>query len=264
MHRPKVWIINIGTELTIGRIVNTNGSWLARELTLRGGDVRRIVVVPDEEEEVTKVIQEAVKSAQIIITTGGLGPTFDDRTLEFIAKALGRRLVENNEALQMVLEKYSRLNLPLTEERRKMALLPEGGRPIPNPVGTAPGLHLVLDGGIHIFALPGVPSEMEAMFTSYVVRALENVLPRLCVVEESMEIHGVPESELAPLIKQVAKKYSDVYLKSHPAGEELSKPIITVKAMASADSCDKARERARAAIADLNNLLQGKDVKRVA
>ncbi len=239
---PTAWIINIGTELTIGRIVNSNGAWLARELTLRGVRVRRIVCVPDDEREVVDVVRQALGSSDIVITTGGLGPTPDDRTAEFIAKALGVELVLHPEALRMVEEKYRAAGLELTEDRVKMAKLPRGARPIPNEVGTAPGIHVEV-GGKHLFALPGVPREMEAMFRSYVLRVLEPLLPRLCVVEDGLPVVGVPESTLAPLLKEVQRLCTDCYIKSHPMGEELGRPYIEVKVMASAPTCDEARAK---------------------
>lgn len=239
--RPIAWIVNIGTELTIGRIVNSNGAWLARELTLRGAVVKRIVCVPDEEDEVVPLLREAVEKAVIVVTTGGLGPTPDDRTAEFVAKALGRRLVLNSEALAMVKAKYEAAGLPLTEDRVKMAYLPEGAKPIPNPVGTAPGIHVDL-GGRHIFSLPGVPREMEAMFTTYVVKAISGLLPRLCVLERGVRLVGIPESSLAPILKAAQKLCGECYVKSHPAGEELGKPVIDVKVMASAKACEDAEK----------------------
>ena len=239
-----VWIINIGTELTIGRIVNTNGSWLARELTLRGAKVKRIIVVPDEEEEVVSTIREALKNAKIIITTGGLGPTPDDRTIEFIAKALGRKLVLHPDALRMVREKYEEKGLEISEERKKMAILPEGGIPIPNPVGTAPGLHIAVN-DVQLFALPGVPKEMMAMFKSYVLKTIEPLIPPRCIVEEGITVTGYPESELAPLLKIVGRKYPLAYIKSHPKGGELKEPIVEIKVMVSSPSCEDARKKAQ-------------------
>ncbi len=256
------WIINIGTELTIGRIVNTNGAWLARELTLRGIEVRRIIVIPDIEEEVISVIRDAVRSATIVITTGGLGPTPDDRTLEFIAKALNRPLELNPQALEMVSEKYSRVGLDITDVRRKMALMPKGSRPIPNPVGSAPGAHIVVD-GVHIFALPGVPSEMKAMFESYVVKVISSLVPETCVVEKGMTLTGYPESEIAPLIKILSKKYPRAYIKSHPKGGELTIPVLDIKVLVSKKSCREAEEEAIKILGELERLIDEYKPRRV-
>ena len=134
------------------------------------------------------------------------------------------------------------MGLPMTEDRVKMAKLPEGAKPIPNPVGTAPGIHLVVDGK-HVFALPGVPREMEAMFASYVLAAIEPLLPRLCVREEGIRLTGIPESSLAPILKAAQRLCDDCYIKSHPMGAELGEPVIDVKVLPSAPTCDEASSK---------------------
>ncbi len=235
----KAWIINFGNELLIGRIVNTNGAWLARELTLRGFNVRRIIVAPDEEDEAVSVLRDAMRNADIIVCTGGLGPTHDDRTAEFLAKAAGRRLVVNEEARRLVEEKYRVKGLPMSEERLKMAMMPEGSRPIPNPVGTAPGIHLVVDSK-HFFCLPGVPREMEAMFLEYVVKVLESIQKPPCTLEASIIVEGIPESSLAPVLKKSAKMCEKCYIKSHPKGHEIERPILDIRILYSAPTCEEA------------------------
>jgi len=249
------WILNIGTELCIGRIVNTNGAWLAQQLTLLGFKVKRIVVAPDEE-DVAELLRDACRRAHVVITTGGLGPTEDDRTAEFIAKAFGLDLVLNEEALELVRRRYESAGFNLSEERKKMAKLPEGAKPIPNPVGTAPGIHLKVE-DCHIFALPGVPREMQAMFEHYVKPFLDKIGPKLCIVEESYTVEGVPESSLAPLLKQAARACHDCYVKSHPKGDEVANPIVEVRVLASASNCLEAREKALAVLEELERLLDG-------
>lgn len=251
------WILNIGTELCIGRIVNTNGAWLAQQLTLLGFKVKRIVVVPDEE-DVVELLRDACKRARVVITTGGLGSTEDDRTAEFIAKAFGLDLVLNKEALELVRRRYERAGFDLSEERKKMAKLPEGARPIPNPVGAAPGIHLEVK-DCHIFALPGVPREMQAMFERYVKPLLERIGPKVCVVEEGYTVEGVPESSLAPLLKQAARACHDCYVKSHPKGDEVVNPVVEVRVLASAPDCSEARKKALAVLEELKRLLGGAD-----
>lgn len=248
----KAWIINFGNELLIGRVVNTNGAWLAEQLTLLGLQVRRIIVAPDDEEAID-VLRDAFRNADVIVCTGGLGPTYDDRTAEFLAKAVGRRLVENREALDMVREKYAEKGLPLTPERRKMALLPEGAKPIPNPVGTAPGILLEHDGRIAV-CLPGVPAEMKAMFEEYVKPILRERSPRVCIYEASLIVEGVPESSLAPAIKSIARSCPPpCYVKSHPKGHETRGPVLDVRVMGSAQDCKEAEAKVRDAIRRLRD-----------
>ena len=230
--KPRAWIITVGNELLIGRIVNTNASWLASRLTSIGFTVERIVVVPDDVEEIAEEVSRALRRAEIVITTGGLGPTYDDRTLEGIARALNRKLVLNREALELVEKFYRSKGLELTEKRVKMAYMPEGAKPVENPVGAAPGSLIDTGRGV-VIALPGVPKEMQAMY-----EVLESYLreraPRVSIVECKSIIAGVPESALATIIDNIAKAARNSYIKSHPRGRELENPVIEVRVMTTA------------------------------
>jgi len=136
----KAEIISIGNELLIGKTVNTNATWIAQRLTHFGIDVRRILVIGDSVEEISSSLKDALKRGPtMIITTGGLGPTYDDMTLEGVARAAEAPLKENQEALQMIKESYKHIGLQLTAARIKMSRMPRGAKPLRNPVGTAPG-----------------------------------------------------------------------------------------------------------------------------
>lgn len=251
MPAPKAWILSIGNEVVSGQIVNTNGSWLARRLTMLGFQVKRIIALPDDETEVVEVFSDAVKRGiDVVISTGGLGPTYDDRTSEFIAKAIGEELVINEDALRMVEEKYRSKGLELTEHRIKMAKMPESAKPIPNPVGTAPGI-LVEKNDTLIIALPGVPKEMQAMFDETVEKILCKKMPRIHRVERWLHVEGIPESSLAPIIESILKKYPKVYIKSHPKGKELEKPVINIYVLAVSDTEEEARELVEKVCGDL-------------
>ena len=126
----EAWIITVGNEVLIGRIVNTNAAWLGKKLTLLGYRVRREITVADELEDIAWAFKMALDSkARVIISTGGLGPTFDDKTAEGLARAVGKELEINEEALAMVKEKYESKGMKLTEPRIKMAKLPKGAKP---------------------------------------------------------------------------------------------------------------------------------------
>ncbi len=254
MYRPRAWIITIGYELLIGRIVNTNAAHIARELTLRGAIVDRIIVVGDSIDDIVYELRRGIQRSDIIVTTGGLGPTDDDKTLEAVAAATNNPLVLNNDALRMVNEFYSRKNLPLTKERIKMAYLPAGATPIPNPVGAAPGSLLFSD-GTYIISLPGVPREMEAMLP-LALEKIRAIFPEICIRELGKEIKGIPESSLAPILRKAAKKCPDCYVKSHPKGHELEKPVIEVKVLASAKRCEDAEKKAKLVLDELEALLR--------
>ncbi|HIQ23652.1 MAG TPA: nicotinamide mononucleotide deamidase-related protein [Pyrodictium delaneyi] len=257
MYRPHAWVVNIGNELLIGRITNTNATVIARELMLRGVIVKRIVVVGDYLDDIATSVREAVGYADIVVTTGGLGPTDDDITMEAVAAAINAPLVLNKAALEMVEAFYRKRGLQLTRERLKMAYLPLGAEPVPNPVGAAPGAYINYSGS-HIVVLPGVPSEMEAML-KIALNRLAHILPELCVAEEGITIEGVPESSLAPLLRKASKLCSDCYIKSHPKGHEVDNPIIDVKVMASAPDCDTARSKVLTVLGYLKKLIQGGD-----
>ncbi len=254
LRRPRAWIISIGNELLIGRVVNTNAAWIASRLTLRGVNVERIMVVPDRLDDIVEAVGEACRRAEIVVTTGGLGPTDDDITMEAVAAALHQPLLVDEEAKHMVEEFYRRAGLGLTRERLKMARLPASAKPIPNPVGAAPGAYIVA-GGCQLFVLPGVPAEMQAMM-DHVIELLEPVLPKLCVAEEGVTIKGVPESSLAPLLRRASKRCPDCYTKSHPKGHETMEPIIEVKVLASGKDCEEAQKKARNVLEELRRLLE--------
>lgn len=238
----RAYIITIGNEILKGRTINTNAAHIGRVLTYAGYDVIRIVVVPDDIDEIVWAFRDGLSRADLIVSTGGLGPTFDDKTVEALAKALNLELELNQEAYSMVKAKYDRLGVELTRERLKMAYMPKGAKPLPNPVGTAPGVYLEY-GGKRMIILPGVPAEMEAI--------LDEVLPQIKVpnryyYEETVTIRGIMESTLAPVINELMRlNAGSVYIKSHPKGIEISKPILEVEVSASGNNEDEVKNRVK-------------------
>jgi molybdenum cofactor synthesis domain-containing protein len=266
MAQP-IEIICVGNELLIGKTLNTNAQWLAKRATTLGMNVRRITIVGDDVNEISSAVQEAVqRNSRFLITTGGLGPTFDDKTLEGIAETLKRKLEINEEALTMVKEKYRKYveegkmeRAELTPSRVKMAKLPEGAKPLFNPVGTAPGVVLEHE-GITIVALPGVPSEMKAIFDGSVASLLKQVAGDITFFETNMEATGVIESEVAPLIDQVMHDNPYVYIKSHPKGtEKISR--IEFHFSTTAKNSGIAKKRVGQAFIQLSELIQEKGGK---
>jgi molybdenum cofactor synthesis domain-containing protein len=255
-------IICVGNELLIGKTLNTNAHWLARRATSLGIMVKRITVVADDVDEIAKVIREALKrKPRFIITTGGLGPTFDDKTLEGIAKALNLKLEVNEKALKMVREKYEAYvkagrieKVELTPPRVKMAKLPESAEPLPNSVGTAPGIMLNVE-KTFLIALPGVPSEMEAIFDESVAPLLKKEAGKVAFFERSIYADSIMESSLAPLIDQTMHDSPYVYIKSHPKGEE-KKPHLEIHFSTTAEDSKTAKDRLGKAIIQLSELVQ--------
>jgi len=260
-------LICIGNELLIGKTLNTNAQWLAKRITSLGLKIRRITTVADDLEEISSAIKEALsRTPRFIITTGGLGPTFDDKTLEGIAKALNLELKVNDEALRMIEEKYEQYvkegrmeKAELTPHRVKMATLPEEAKPLRNPVGTAPGV-LLKANNTTIIALPGVPSEMKAIFEESILPILRKEAGGMIFYEASLEVLGIVESEIAPIIDKVMHDNPYVYIKSHPKGEEKTSKIELHFSTTSADA-EMAKNRVGRAIIQISEMIKKKGGK---
>ncbi|HYA77511.1 MAG TPA: molybdopterin-binding protein [Verrucomicrobiae bacterium] len=256
-------IICVGNELLIGKTLNTNAQWLGKQATNLGVNVKRITVMQDVIDEISNVIRETIeRKPQFIITTGGLGPTFDDKTLEGIARALNRKLEINQKALAMVkkkCEEYAKKRqlstiIELTPPRVKMATLPQKTEPINNPIGTAPGVRVDLD-GIVLFALPGVPLEMEAIFEETIAPLLKQAVGDRVFCEKSMFLDNIIESNLAPLIDKVMSANKGVYVKSHPMGKE-KKPRIEIHLTLTAKQEEKPAEKLLKVMRELASLVE--------
>lgn len=253
-------ILSIGNELLIGRVSNTNAQWLSKQATALGFSVKRITVLPDDIDETAESIRETLKrKPKFVLITGGLGPTFDDKTLETIAKALNRNLAVNEEALRMVKEKYlayatktGHQDVELKQARKKMATIPENATPIPNPVGTAPAVRIDVPGTI-LIALPGVPREMGAIFTETVVPLLREASGGAAFYEKSLYA-DIMESTLAPLIDAAMRDNQDVYVKSHPKAAE-NEPHIELHLSTTATNATEAKKRLRKAASQLADLI---------
>jgi molybdenum cofactor synthesis domain-containing protein len=160
----RVEIIVIGREILTGRTLDTNSNWLAKRITALGGDVKRITVADDEVASISRELRTALgNNCGLIVTTGGLGPTFDDKTLDAVATATGLNMELDAEALDFVKGRYTFFKEKgfvdsddITPSRRKMAILPRGAEMLSNPVGAAPGVKLWVEKTL-IVSLPGVP-----------------------------------------------------------------------------------------------------------
>lgn len=186
---PAAEIITIGTEILLGDIVDTNARYIARALRDVGVDVFRKTTVGDNTRRIAEVIQQAMQRADIIITTGGLGPTVDDPTREGVALAVGTDLEYRPELWEQIKERFQRYGRPPTENNQRQAYIPHGAQPITNPVGTAPAfiVHQQRDGmACTIFSLPGVPREMEYLLEHAVIPGLR----------EQYNLHGTIKSRI--------------------------------------------------------------------
>jgi len=262
-------IICVGNELLIGKIANTNAQWLAKRITTMGLNVNRITVASDDVEEIATVVEEAIKrKPRILITTGGLGPTFDDKTLEGIAKALNQPLKVQREAIKMIEQRYHQYlkegkieeKIELTPPRIKMATLPENAQPLHNPVGTAPAV-LAKHNDTTIIALPGVPSEMEAIFDESVQPMLKKVAGNAVFYETSLGVDGIMESDLAPVIDKTMHDNPYIYIKSHPGQRGEGRPHLELHLSTTAQDSKTAKNRIAKALLQITELAQAKGGK---
>lgn len=161
-------IITTGSEFLLGESVDTNSAYIARGLRDAGIEVQYLITVGDDLERMTAVLREALQRSQLIITTGGLGPTVDDVTREAVARAVGRELVFREDLLEDIAAFFARTGRPMSENNRRQAYIPAGAVPIRNPVGTAPAF-IVETPSATIICLPGVPREMEYLMQNEVL-----------------------------------------------------------------------------------------------
>jgi molybdenum cofactor synthesis domain-containing protein len=250
-----VELLSVGNELLLGNTVNTNAAWLAAKVTSLGGMVTRTTTVRDDLQDIAKAIRETIqRRPDFVITTGGIGPTFDDMTIKAVAKAFHLRLALNRTALKMIREHYVRRfpdrKISLTRPRLKMALLPSGGTPLPNPVGTAPGVRLFVR-KTQIFCLPGVPKEAKEIFRETVSKAIRSKAGDMVFVEKWIRVHGIMESSLAPIVDRVMAHWPGIYIKSHPRGVEgRGRPHIELHLSISASDSARAEQVLLGAITD--------------
>ena len=259
-------IICVGNELLIGKIKDTNAHFLAKQVTLLGASVKRVTTIQDTVPEIAKAIQEAIaRKPKFIITTGGLGPTFDDKTLQGLSKALGQELEVNQEALAMVKQKcvdYAKkqelpTDIELTPPRVKMATLPKKTKPVNNPIGTAPGVRSNVHGTI-LFVLPGVPVEMEAIFSETIAPLIKQTVGDRVFCERSIFADKIMESRLAPLIDRVMSDNFGVYVKSHPVRSE-NKPHIELHLTMTASKEQNPEEKLLKVAKELTALIEDND-----
>jgi nicotinamide-nucleotide amidase len=258
-----VEILCIGTELLSGITLNTNAYWLCSEITNVGGVVRRVTVVHDDLNEISSAAREALaRKPNILITTGGLGATYDDITLEALATAFGKKVVLDSRAVEMLKKSYARhkLHYELTESRLKMATIPEGSTPIQNPIGSAPAI-TEQAGGISIFCLPGVPSEMKAIFEEHILPRIKKSIGKFVAEELNYNTRGLTEAMIAPVLIEIVKSHPKnmIYLKTHPRGYYRKKtPQIKIQLISRGDNEKEVKNR----LAVISKVIEKEVVKR--
>jgi nicotinamide-nucleotide amidase len=206
----RVEIINTGTELLLGRVINTHLAFLAQSLIGLGLRVERQVTVPDGV-AIAEALEEAMTRAQLIIVTGGLGPTSDDITRDAAAESFGRKLIFHQEILDDIAAKFAARKIVMTDMQRPQAMVPEGGVWLPNPRGTAPGLIIQNDHTIAVL-LPGPPGELRPMWTEGALPWLRKQLAAQLqpVHEVTLRVLGIGETRVQALVEEEVRALGPV------------------------------------------------------
>jgi len=236
-------VLSTGTELTRGELVNTNATWLADSLTGLGFDVVALDTVGDDAARLRDALERLGAEHELVVCTGGLGPTTDDLTTATVAQLLGVPLERDAASFAAIRERLARLGRPLADSNAKQADFPRGAIIVPNAWGTAPGFALRIGRALMCF-LPGVPREMQPMFETHVVGLLEP-LPRAIRRQIRLRTFGLPESEVNDRLAGIAAAH-DVTL-----GYRASLPEIEVKVLAEGSSQAEVEARARSAAGEI-------------
>jgi len=195
-------ILSTGDELTTGRIVDSNASWIADKLFEIGVDVACVITVGDYPERLEWAWKQALEKGDVIISTGGIGPTADDLTSETVARVLGVPLVEHAESAERIRRWFEATGRAMPLNNLKQALMPRGAELVPNALGTAPG-YRVAHGGRHLVVLPGVPREMKPMVEEIVLPWLRSQRGGDVYLARTFQTFGVTESGLDELVAGV-------------------------------------------------------------
>ncbi|MDR3702979.1 MAG: competence/damage-inducible protein A [Candidatus Sulfopaludibacter sp.] len=199
-------IIAVGSEMLTPERVDTNSLHLTAELNNLGVEVVTKCVIGDDRERLTDAVRRAVSRSEIVILSGGLGPTEDDLTREAVAQALGRKLIFRDELAVVLERRFAQLKRKMAEINKRQAFLIEGADALPNDRGTAPG-QWVEESGSVIMLLPGPPHELKAMFERQCLPRLKRLLPPLAIRTVFLRVAGMSESDLDALIAPVYTKY---------------------------------------------------------
>lgn len=231
-------ILSIGTELTIGQTVDTNAAWLAQHLAAVGVVCSKHVTVADDQAAIERAVRTAAEESELILITGGLGPTPDDVTRQALAAAMDVQLRFDETSFRQIEEYFKMRKRPMHPENRTQAMFPDGAKPIRNHFGTAPGFHAVV-GLADIYVMPGVPREMKMMFEQYVLPFIEEAAAGETIVQKTLHTMGMAEAE-------VGEKIADLMERGrNPAvGTSASDLIITIRVNAHGPTAEEARRLA--------------------
>jgi nicotinamide-nucleotide amidase len=204
----KAEIIAIGSELLTPYRTDTNSLWLTERLNSVGIDVSQKTIVGDDEPRMEEAVRDAVNRSEIIISTGGLGPTEDDITRKVFARVTGRQLLLDYQILEHIRERFASRGYKMTPNNERQALIPAGAIPLHNPNGTAPGIKMDHEGKL-VVMLPGPPRENQPMFDTYIMPELEKLSRGVRIAKRVLKVTGLGESTLDDMIAPIYTEYSN-------------------------------------------------------
>lgn len=245
-----VELISVGTELLLGNIVNTNAQYLAEKCAALGLSCYHQVTVGDNEVRLLEAVQTAIDRSDVIILTGGLGPTEDDLTKETVAKVTGKALVEDEHSKKRIKAFFKKIGRDdITENNWKQALIPEGAIVIDNKNGTAPGLIVKLEGESpkHILLMPGPPNELYPMFENDMIKYLHSI-SNTVLVSETVKISGRGESQVETEIKDLIDSQTNPTIAPYAKTRE-----VHLRVTASAKDEKSAKKLIKPVVKELKN-----------
>jgi nicotinamide-nucleotide amidase len=228
-------VIGIGNEILLGDIANSNAGWICERLAVVGVEVRHQQVVGDEIGSIADAFRLALSRADVVISTGGLGPTGDDITREGLAEALGTKLGRHPEIEEFLRERFRRMGREMPESNLRQANVPEGARYVLPERGTAPGLLLEVEGGKRVYVVPGVPAEMQEMMEGAVLPEIAILTGGRTIVSRTLKSVGVAEAKVGEMLQDLFEKLANPTMAFLPAEGE-----VRVRLTAVANSAEEA------------------------
>ncbi len=248
-------IVTIGTEMLLGDLVDTNTAWISHQLAGLGVGIYRHTTVGDNTDRIVGALKDAASRSDLVVTTGGLGPTSDDLTNACIGAITGRPMVEYKEAREHVDAKFAQFGRKPTPSNYKQALFPEGTELIPNPLGTAPGALVEWEGTLFA-TLPGVPSEMKRMFEETLV-PLVRARSDGSIVSKTLHFAGIGESALAEQVQDFLDATDPTV--APLAGQGRVRLRITTRAATEEEAIDKISPVEKEILGRLGDYFFGED-----
>jgi nicotinamide-nucleotide amidase len=232
----KIAIVSIGNEILNGSIVDTNSNYIAKTLQLIGYSINTIISISDDIKQIENVFKTLSKTYDLVLTTGGLGPTFDDRTTEALAKSAKEDVYLNKEIYKDVLKKVKSKGVRLKLSHLRQAYLPRSSQTIKNDHGTACGIMMKINKA-NFISMPGVPSEMKPMFENYVIEKIKELFPTKVKLRYDLKLVGVAESDMDDFLSTVNTDNLDIILNAQEG--ELAVRIFSYKQNRLDDTYDK-------------------------